>query len=100
MALGSGFHCQNGQGVVEVILINERGEVVPIIVEEDKTVSLPIFVEVEAMREQGKIQPAQKEMLTSLPIWSPIPQPPPRQTPFGPLLLTPEEQMVLDIIME
>ena len=69
---------------MEVTLINERGEVVPVIVEEDGTVSLLTLAEVEAMREQGKIQPAQKEMLT----------------PLEPLLLTAEEQMVLDIIME
>ncbi len=82
MALDSGSQCQNGQGVVEVTLTNERGEVVPVIVKEGGTVSLPTLAEVEAMREQGKIQPAQKEMLTRLPTCPPIPQPPPMQKRF------------------
>ena len=80
---------------LDVTLINERGEVVPVIVEENGTVSLPTPAEVAAMREEGKIEPAPEEMLMSLPTRPPVPQPPP-----GPLPLTPEEQMVLDMIME
>ena len=62
---------------LEVTLINERGEVSPVIVEEGGTVNLPSPAEVEAMREQGKIQPARKEVLTRLPPWPPILQSPP-----------------------
>ena len=86
---------------LEVTLINERGEVVPVIVEKDGTVSLPKPAEVAAMREQGKIEPAPEEMLMNLPKRPPVPQPPPSlQPPTGPMPLTPEEQMVLDMIME
>ena len=86
---------------LEVTLINERGEVVPVIVEKDGTVSLPKPAEVAAMREQGKIEAAPEEMLMNLPKRPPIPQPPSSlQPPTGPMPLTPEEQMVLDMIME
>ncbi len=85
---------------LDVTLINERGEVVPVIVEENGTVSLPTPAEVAAMREQGKIEPAPKEMLMNLPGRPLVPQPPPMQTPAGPMPLTPEERMVLDMIME
>lgn len=86
---------------LDVTLINERGEVVPVIVEENGTVSLPTPAEVAAMREQGKIEPAPEEMLMNLPMRPPVPQPPaPMQTPAGPMPLTPEERMVLDMIME
>lgn len=86
---------------LDVTLINERGEVVPVIVEENGTVSVPMPAEVAAMREEGKIEPAPEEMLMNLPTRPPVPQPlPPMQTPPGPMPLTPEEQMVLDMIME
>ncbi len=86
---------------LDVTLINERGEVVPVIVEKDGTVSLPKPAEVAAMREQGKIEPAPEEMLMNMPKLPPVPPPPsPMQTPTGPMPLTPEEQMVLDMIME
>lgn len=39
-------------------LINERGERVPAIVEEDGSVSLPTPEEVEVMRQSGEVQPA------------------------------------------
>lgn len=86
---------------LDVTLINERGEVVPVIVEENGTVSLPTPAEVAAMREQGKIEPAPEGMLMNLPTRPLVPQPPaPMQTPAGPMPLTPEERMVLDMIME
>ena len=86
---------------LDVTLINERGEVVPVIVEENGTVSLPTPAEVAAMREEGKIEPAPEGMLMNLPKRPPAPQPPaPPQTPAGPMPLTPEERMVLDRIME
>ena len=86
---------------LDVTLINERGEVVPVIVEEDGTVSLPTPAEVAALREQGKIEPAPEEMLMNLPKRPLVPQPPgPMRTPAGPMPLTPEERMVLDTIME
>ena len=84
---------------LDVTLINERGELVPVIVEKDGTVSLPKPAEVAAMREQGKIELAPEEMRMNLPKLPPVPQPP-MQTPPGPMPLTPEEQMVLDMIME
>ena len=86
---------------LDVTLINERGEVVPVIVEENGTVSLPTPAEVAAMREQGKIELAPEGMRMNLPKLPPAPQPPaPMQTPAGPMPLTPEERMVLDMIME
>ena len=86
---------------LDVTLINERGEVVPVIVEENGTVSLPTPAEVAAMREEGKVEPAPEGMLMNLPTRPLVPQPPaPTQTPAGPMPLTPEERMVLDMIME
>ena len=86
---------------LDVTLINERGEVVPVIVEENGTVSLPTPAEVAAMREEGKVEPAPEGMLMNLPTRPLVPQPPaPMQTPAGPMPLTPEERMVLDMIME
>ena len=86
---------------LDVTLINERGEIVPVIVEKDGTVSLPKPAEVAAMREQGKIELAPEKMLMNLPKLPPVPQPPsPLQPPTGPMPLTPAEQMVLDMIME
>lgn len=72
------------------------GVLVPVIVEEDGTVSLPTPAEVAAMREQGQIEPAPEEMRMNLPTRPLVPM----RAPAGPMPLTPEERMVLDKIME
>jgi hypothetical protein len=45
----------------QMALINERGERIPVIVEDDGSVSLPTPEEVELMRQRGDIRPATME---------------------------------------
>jgi hypothetical protein len=48
---------------MEVSLVNERGEVVPAIIEEDGSIGLPTPDEVDLLRAQGKLRPANFEEL-------------------------------------
>ena len=45
----------------QMALINERGERVPIVIEDDGSISLPTPEEVELMRRSGDIRPATME---------------------------------------
>ena len=48
---------------MEVSLVNERGEVVPAIIEEDGSIGLPTPDEVDLMRANGELKPANFEEL-------------------------------------
>ena len=46
------------QESTDIVLVNERGERVPVIIEDDGTISLPSPEDVAVMRENGQVQSA------------------------------------------
>lgn len=86
---------------MRVSIINKRGEMMPMMVDEDGAIRFPTPAEIEAMREEGEVESAPEEMIQRLPK-PPIPESAtePSLQPEPAVQLTPEEQMALDMIME
>lgn len=86
---------------MRVGIINKRGEMMPMMVDEDGAIRFPTPAEIEEMREEGEVQSAPEEMIQRLPK-PPVPESvaEPSTQPESVAPLTPEEQMVLDMIME
>ena len=86
---------------MHISLVTPQGEMMPMMVDEDGAIRFPTPAEIEEMREEGEVQSAPEEMIQRLPK-PPIPESvvEPSTQPESVAPLTPEERMVLDMIME